>query len=67
MMELLWLIIMIVIIAYFFGGIDIIEMITGGGKKGSIPDRVFKVVRFVLILFLSVVSVVFFYSWIAGW
>lgn len=55
--EAIWLIIMIVLITYFFAGVDIIAWMTGGsGKRKSIPDKVFGVVRFVVIALLVMLS-----------
>ncbi|RYD30687.1 MAG: hypothetical protein EOP85_23555 [Verrucomicrobiaceae bacterium] len=55
--ELVLLIVMIVLAAYFFVGVDLVGWITGGsGKISSIPDKVFRVVRFVAVALLILFS-----------
>lgn len=51
----------------FFAGVDLIALVTGGGSKKSIADKVFGAMRFVLILLLATVLTVLFYLLATGW
>jgi hypothetical protein len=50
---------MAVILLYFFSGIDIVSLITGGeSKKNSITNRAFRFVRLISVLLLLIALIV---------
>jgi hypothetical protein len=62
MKEFIYSVIIFILVAFFFLGVDIISVITKSGSKNNFCDKVFKAIRFFFIVLLILVIVIFIFS-----